>query len=316
MRRCSGLSLLNGKNCSDALANVIRPSINSSIRKIQNETHQMWAQHLFTDHKIKNPLDFWIGVQERILGIFEPGQCEQWRQMAGAPLKVDLREGYPFDGRDVNVPKPGPFFDSLNAWRGEIAVMKFHQDFPGSGFGHKIRFDDKQYYSWRGKEIAPTAFEIAVTVGPLSEEERKHLVTKDDPSSATNVSGALKGWMVLFRSADPSVWNTDTPDETRFAIPVARADSKIRFLRLKRMDTGEMLIIPISRANLAEAPKSMGDHGFVWNGLANDAFGGRHLGDRRKSAAARTKAQRTVAKGTVRLTVAKANRLGSSSRTR
>ncbi len=246
------------------------------IRQIQNETHQAWRDHVFTtDKKIKQPAEFWADVQDRVLMVFEAGQRQQWREMASTPIIVDYREGYPFDGKNVDLP-PRPAFEFPD-WRGAIAVMQTGKDHTGSGFGHKVHFDDKQYYSWRGKEIAPTAFEIAVAPGPLTNEERLNLVTKDDrPPKETK---AATDWMVLFRSADPSVWNTDSPDQAKFAIPVTRAPKSIRYLRLKRMDTGETQIISVRHADLAQAPQQIPDHpDFVWNGSANEAFGGRHLG--------------------------------------
>jgi hypothetical protein len=50
--------------------------------------------------------------------------------------------------------------------------------FYGSGFGHKCGHNDGQYSCWRGKEIRRTAFEIAVSDGPLSAEEKRCLVSK------------------------------------------------------------------------------------------------------------------------------------------
>jgi hypothetical protein len=62
---------------------------------------------------------------------------------------------------------------------GMISVMNQGWDaFGGSGFGHKVGGNDKQHYCWRGKEIPKTVFEIAVSDGPLSPEEKKSLVTK------------------------------------------------------------------------------------------------------------------------------------------
>jgi eukaryotic-like serine/threonine-protein kinase len=246
------------------------------IRQIQHKTHQAWRDHVFTtDKKIKNPVEFWADVQDRVLTVFETEQRNQWRELAGRLITIDYREGYPFDGKNVDLPPRPPF--EFPDWRGAIAVMHSGKDYAGSGFGHKVRFDDKQYYCWRGKEISATAFEIAVTADPLTQEERVNLTTKDDllwPKTK-----ARRGWMVLFRSADPSVWNTDSPDKTRFAIPVARAPKDICYLRLKRMDTGETLIIPVAYADLANAPKKIHDQqDFVWNGAANEAWGGRHLG--------------------------------------
>jgi hypothetical protein len=245
------------------------------IREIQSETHQAWLDHLFTkDKKIQKPAEFWADVQGRILTVLDKEQRQRWRAMTGPPIAVDYREGYPFDGKNVDLPPHTPFeFDR----RGAIAVMQMNRDHTGSGFGHKTFFDDRQYYSWRGKEIPPTAFEIAVTPDPLTKEERFQLLTKGDrpPPEPRNPNG----WTVLFRSSDPSVWNTDSPDAANFAIPISRAPKDIRYLRLKRMDTGETQIIAIRHADLAQAPKQMPDHqDFVWNGAADESYGARHLG--------------------------------------
>jgi hypothetical protein len=61
--------------------------------------------------------------------------------------------------------------------RGMMILMNEGWDaFSGSGFAHKAFFNDKQYYSWRGKEIPRTVFEIAVSNGPLTPEERRNLL--------------------------------------------------------------------------------------------------------------------------------------------
>lgn len=246
------------------------------IRQIQSEAHQAWVDHVFTkDKKIEKPAEFWSGVQARIHMVLETEQRQKWRELAGNPIAIDYREGYPFDGRNVDMSTKTPF--GFLEWRGAISVMHTGKDHAGSGFGHKQFVDDKQYYCWRGKEIAPTTFEIAVTSDPLNEIERANLLTKGDrppPESKTR-----KGWMVLFRSSDPSIWNTDSPDLNRFAIPVARAPKDVRYLRLKRMDTGEIQIVAVRHSELAQTPKQMPDNqDFVWNGAANPIHGGRHLG--------------------------------------
>jgi hypothetical protein len=61
--------------------------------------------------------------------------------------------------------------------RNMISVMNKGWDaFAGSGFGHKVGPNDKQYYCWRGKEIKRTEFEIAVTEGPLGTDEKRFLL--------------------------------------------------------------------------------------------------------------------------------------------
>jgi hypothetical protein len=198
--------------------------------------------------------------------------------MTGPLIVVELREGYPFYGKNVNVPRPGPSFAPPNSQGYSIIVSHAHREYPGSGFGHKRPVDDGQHYSWQGREIPPTAFEIAVTVGRLTPEERRQLVTRDGQDAAAPNPDAPKGWVILFCSQDPSVWNTDSPDENRFAIPVARAHRQIRYLRLKRMDTGEMQIMPITHAQLTQQPQRLREWEFAWNGSGSESHGGRHLG--------------------------------------
>jgi hypothetical protein len=86
-----------------------------------------------------------------------------------------------------------------------------------------------------------------------------------------------QNWTVLFRSDDPAVWNTESPG-AKFAVPARRAHPAIRFLRLKRMDTGAMLIVPITYKQLTREDKSEPAKGYWWNGTARDGWGGRHLG--------------------------------------
>jgi hypothetical protein len=84
-------------------------------------------------------------------------------------------------------------------------------------------------------------------------------------------------WTILLRSDDPSVWNTAS-DGRNYAIPLNRAPAIIRYLRLRRLDTGEMLILPLSRAQLGAATLPAEPGGYSWNGTAKLDWGGRHLG--------------------------------------
>jgi hypothetical protein len=157
--------------------------------------------------------------------------------------------------------------------RGVIGLaLDDRQVFPGSGFGWKTYVNDRQYYCWQGKEIPKTAFEVAVTVDPLSEEERRWFTGPDREEGPPP-----HGWTVLFRSDDPAVWNTISPGD-KFALPVGRAHARVRFLRLKRLDTGELLILPITREQLAREPKPPPERRYGWNGTARREYGGLHLG--------------------------------------
>ncbi len=157
------------------------------------------------------------------------------------------------------------------AEKGTILVSN-HNFFTGSGFGHKMGVDDRQYCCWQGKEVPRITFEIAVTPNPLTEAEKRILMGYDPDEGAPP-----SGWTVLFRSDDPAVWNTDSPGRS-FAVPVWRAHSKVRHLRLKRMDTGESLIVPIAREQLARQPRSPGEKEVLWSGTAGKESGGYHLG--------------------------------------
>jgi hypothetical protein len=61
-------------------------------------------------------------------------------------------------------------------------------------------------------------------------------------------------------------------------VPVGQAHSKVRYLRLKRLDTDEMLILPITREQLAREPKHLPERGYGWNGTAKEEDQGLHLG--------------------------------------
>jgi hypothetical protein len=143
--------------------------------------------------------------------------------------------------------------------------------FSGSGFGWKTHVGDGQYCCWQGKEIPRTVFEVAVTADRLAEAEKGWLTVQDRDKAVP------QGWTVLFRSADPGIWNTFSPGPN-FAMPVGRAHPRVRHLRLKRMDSGEAIILPIRWADLAREPKKRPDEGFAWNGSARLQYKARHLG--------------------------------------
>jgi hypothetical protein len=55
------------------------------------------------------------------------------------------------------------------------------------------------------------------------------------------------GWAVLFRADDPALWNSDAGTrlmQNGYAVTLDRLPADIRYLRVKRMDTGESVIAP------------------------------------------------------------------------
>jgi hypothetical protein len=88
--------------------------------------------------------------------------------------------------------------------------------------------------------------------------------------------GDADRWVVLFRSADPDRWNSNTSAGDDFALPVKYAPADTAFLRLRRMDTGEAIIVPMTRGRVGrQDPEGKLPR---WNGSNQSEYGGRHLG--------------------------------------
>ncbi|MEZ6138463.1 MAG: hypothetical protein R3C53_26575 [Pirellulaceae bacterium] len=58
-------------------------------------------------------------------------------------------------------------------------------------------------------------------------------------------------WTVLFRSSNPQLWNTNHIGEDGFVQPLDKAAEDTRYLRLRRMDNGAAVIIPMDRERLS-----------------------------------------------------------------
>lgn len=92
-------------------------------------------------------------------------------------------------------------------------------------------------------------------------------------------------WTTIFRSSDPSIWDTDTnngPGE--YAIPIEEVPADIQWLRLRRVDTNDFVVIPITRGRLKSEfeihdADSGEATGIIWNGTA--AFYERTVGQYR-----------------------------------
>ncbi len=108
--------------------------------------------------------------------------------------------------------------------------------------------------------------------------------TKGDQAPPAKKDGAAPAsWTVLFRADNPAYWNSDSKDSKgdRIAIPLRNAPENVRYLRLRRMDTGEALILPLLNRDQLQndtVPKFGTDNGVWWNGSNKDEWKGRHLG--------------------------------------
>jgi hypothetical protein len=87
-------------------------------------------------------------------------------------------------------------------------------------------------------------------------------------------------WTILFRSDNPAVWDTDAKGAKgeQIAIPLKFAPDDFRYLRLRRMDTRESLILRIAPNQLWNGKPATPEEGCWWNGANKEEWKGRHLG--------------------------------------
>lgn len=82
--------------------------------------------------------------------------------------------------------------------------------------------------------------------------------------------------LVLFRSNDPSIWNQAVDEgENRRAVSLAQVPDNAAFLRLRRLDTGEGVVVPVGVRDLTQ---DGGGRGTGFNGSKEEFYGARHLG--------------------------------------
>ena len=100
------------------------------------------------------------------------------------------------------------------------------------------------------------------------------------PADKQDAAPPPASWTILFRSDDPSVWNTDAKGAKgeQIAIPLKFAPETFRYLRLRRMDTGDALILPLTPDDLQNGKPAAPETGSWWNGTAKEEWKGRHLG--------------------------------------
>lgn len=138
--------------------------------------------------------------------------------------------------------------------------------------------------SWRGARIAALdayrrGLEAALqpilkAAKDLDEAERIKAAIRAAEAELDSFR-ATEGWVVLFRSSDPNDWNTHKQEPERFAMPLASAPAEIRYVRMKRMDTGEQVILALTREELGQD----GSEGrYAWMGARTVNEGGTHLG--------------------------------------
>jgi hypothetical protein len=160
--------------------------------------------------------------------------------------------------------------------RGDILIHSSS----GWGFGHIHFVGDDQGYSWQGRPLPPTVFEIAVKTTELTPEEDEkllHRVVRTEPIKPEKLVGPhlSKDWNVLFCSADPTIWDQDVQrGASHFAKPLKTVQAPVDWLRLRK--DGDYVILKMT----AERLHDLGDEGgrYGWSGRGEEDSGAIHLG--------------------------------------
>ncbi len=145
----------------------------------------------------------------------------------------------------------------------------------GWGFGHHYGKADKQAYAWGGVAIAKTEFEIS-TLSELPEGEKAGVPEPTELSGpAIPASSSID--LVFFRSSNPNIWNKNVVDgKGGFALHISRVPNLTQYVKVRRMDTLEAVILALSKDRLLREVDETEE--LAWNGSAEFFFGGHHLG--------------------------------------
>jgi hypothetical protein len=99
-------------------------------------------------------------------------------------------------------------------------------------------------------------------------------LTKLSEQKAERVRGNF--WTVIFRSDDPTIWNTATNrGKDRFSTPLDKVPNGIKYLKLTEMAKKNFAIIEMTNLRLSDRTEQ---DGYGWIGTCYNQFGGRHLG--------------------------------------
>lgn len=122
--------------------------------------------------------------------------------------------------------------------------------------GYSAELQELQARLVRGRKI-----EEAVQVRREREEivRRAALLPRPPPPSSDP-----RKWVVLFRSSNPRLWNSDTDDERGFARTLSSASRDTKYLRMRNLN--KTVIVPMTYDQLP-MHVDLGD-GIKWNGAA------------------------------------------------
>lgn len=99
-------------------------------------------------------------------------------------------------------------------------------------------------------------------------------LTKLSEQKAERVRGNF--WTIIFRSDDPTIWNTATNrGKDQFAIPVDKVPGGVKYLKMTEMAKKNFVIIEMTNLRLADRTEQ---DGYGWNGRSDILANARHLG--------------------------------------
>ncbi len=98
-------------------------------------------------------------------------------------------------------------------------------------------------------------------------------LTKLSEQKAERVRGNF--WTVIFRSDDPTIWNTTKRGKDQFAMPLDKVPNGVRYLKLTEMTKKTIAIVEMTNSRLGD--RTVVD-GYGWNGSNSLSHGGYHLG--------------------------------------
>ena len=89
---------------------------------------------------------------------------------------------------------------------------------------------------------------------------------------------AASKWMVLFRSANPKIWNTTVRNGSEIAVPIANVSDRVKYLKMSCGN--EYVIVPITKDKLLRplTQAIIDEEGIGWFGDNKFGFDGCHLG--------------------------------------
>src|SRR5262249_15009902 len=82
-------------------------------------------------------------------------------------------------------------------------------------------------------------------------------------------------WMVVFRSADPRLWNRNWKDRNNLAVELKKVPDDIKYLKLTNTRSRDYVIVAVTKDKLTHVSD---DGQYGWNGENKFEYNAYHLG--------------------------------------